>query len=122
MLLYIQERTTNKEIEMTTKMNLEELKSFIKENAGSFGGSRIEMGTIAELAKENELVKIHSFELNLNQEDYQACEEDEHFLHFTLDYSGYLHGVNINFFSMAGAFVDWSEVEIISHKLQSQIS
>jgi hypothetical protein len=31
---------------MTTKMSLEELKSFIKENEGPFGGSRLTMSEI----------------------------------------------------------------------------
>lgn len=101
---------------MTTKMSLEELKSFIKENEGPFGGSRITMSEIAEIAKENELVKIHSFELNLHQNEYHACEQDEENLHFVFDYSGYVHGVNIDFFSMSGSFIDWSDVGVISHE------
>ena len=100
---------------MTTKMSLEDLKSFIKENEGPFGVSRLTMREIAEIAKENELVKIHSFELNLHQNEYHACEQDEENLHFVFDYNGYLHGVNIDFFSRSGS-VDWSDVGVISHE------
>lgn len=100
---------------MATKMSLEDLKSFIKESEGPFGGSRITMSEIAEIAKENELVKIHSFELNLNQSAYRECEQDEENLHFVFDYNGYLHGVNFDFFSRSGS-VDWSDVGVVSHE------
>jgi hypothetical protein len=85
-------------------MNVKELKSYIENQEANFGASAIDINGLQEIAEQNSIVKVHSFELNFDKKAYDELKNDTTALNFVFDANGYVHGINLKYFSLCGIY------------------